>query len=175
MDGEKFYLYRYFGAPKNDAPRFKIRSFRSSFLNPFFSFVCKASKTEEYNDFYTELRWLVASRFRLKIYYVKHKNVLVHSSFCTPKSFKFPFMKSNDYHIGPCFTDSRYRGKGIYPKVLNHIVSELKRDPDCGNIYMIIEENNISSREGVKKAGFVEVASLYRKGRLKKYYVEEWL
>ena len=175
MDGEKFYLYKYSGTPKEVGSRLRIKSYRNSLWNPLFSSVCKATKTKEYNDFYTDLRWTVASRFKLRVYYIKYKNVLVHSSFCTPKSFKFPFMKNNDYHIGPCFTDANYRGKGIYPSVLNYIVSDLRKNTECGNIYMIIEENNTSSREGVKKAGFVEVASLYRKGRLKKYYVKEWL
>ena len=33
----------------------------------------------------------------------------------------------------------------------------------------------LASREGVKKSGFIEAAELYRKGRLKKYYVRQWL
>ena len=175
MDGDTFYLYKFSGSVKKEDKSNSIWVFRNSLKKPLFSSVCKAPKTEEYNDLYTELRWVIASKLRLRIYYIKRGDVLVHSSFCTPKSFKFPFMKENDYHIGPCFTDSRYRGKGIYSLVLKRIVYDLKRKPDCGNIYMIIEENNISSREGVKKAGFKEAAILYRKGRLKKYYVKEWL
>ena len=67
------------------------------------------------------------------------------------------------------------RDEGNYRKISRQWAGPGRKNTECGNIYMIIEENNTSSREGVKKAGFVEVASLYRKGRLKKYYVEEWL
>lgn len=175
MDGEVFYLYRHEGQIEKSDTDNNLHCFHSRMFTPFFSYICKDRKTKDYNDFYTELRWRVASFGRLIIYYVEQNGCLAHTSFCTPQSFKFPFMKKNDYHIGPCFTDEQFRGRALYAKVLKHIVSDIRKDPSAGEIYMIIDRDNHASREGVKKAGFQEVAILSRKGRLKKYYVEKWL
>ena len=175
MDGDRFFLYRFDGTTENHDENDEVKEFKFSIKAPAFCRVCKAKKTKEYNDFYTEIRWMLISKLKLRIYYIETDGVLVHSSFCTPKTFKFPFMNKNDIHIGPCFTDPMYRGRSIYPAVLRHIARLQKQLPECGNLYMIIEENNRASREGVKKAGFTEVAELYRKGRLKKYYVKEQL
>lgn len=175
MDGEVFYLYRHEGQVEESNIDSDIRSFNSRLIAPFFSSVCKDKKAKDYNDFYTELRWRVVSFGRLVIYYIERNGHLAHTSFCTPKSFKFPFMKKNDYHIGPCFTDEQFRGQALYAKVLKGIVGDIRKNPSAGEIYMIIDRDNHSSREGVKKAGFREAAILSRKGRLKKYYVEQWL
>lgn len=175
MDGEVFYLYRHDKKIEESDVDSNVHRFDSHTFSPFFSIVCKSKKAKDYNDFYTELRWRVASFGRLVIYYIEQDGRLAHTSFCTPKSFKFPFMKENDYHIGPCFTDEQCRGQALYAKVLTHIVSTIRRDPSAGEIYMIIDRDNYPSREGVKKAGFQETAILSRKGRLKKYYVEKWL
>ena len=172
MKGTVFYLYRY-------NPEFDVKSglkpkvYHSRFLGAPFSKITHGKTTKEYNDFFTELRWRVASKNHLDIYYLCKGTTIVHSSFCTPKSFKFPFMKENDYHIGPCFTDRRYRGKAIYPRVLKYIADEINDGEN--KIYMIISEDNISSRNGVKKAGFEEVALLKRTKFLRRYYVKEWL
>ena len=175
MEGDKFFLYRFDGDTNVNDENAEVKEFTFSIKTPVFGHVCKAKKTREYNDFYTELRWTLISAFKLRVYYIEKDGVLVHSSFCTPRTFKFPFMKKNDFHIGPCFTDPSFRGRSIYPTVLRHIARLQKQKPKCGDLYMIIEENNTSSREGVKKAGFAEVAELYRKGRLRKYYVKKWL
>ena len=65
---------------------------------------------------------------------------------------KFAFLKQNDYEIGPCRTDIDYRGKGIYPYVLKYIVNYFGSEDS--NFYMIVNENNASSRRGCEKAGF---------------------
>ncbi len=175
MDGDVFFLYKYTGSTDDVGRDDEVKVFHSTIAKPFFNSVSKAQKTKEYNDLYTELRWMAASLFRLNIYYIENEGRIVHTSFCTPRSFKFPFMKKGDHHIGPCFTDAVDRGKGIYGKVLKRIALDLKKDPHSGDIYMIIEENNTASRNGVQKAGFSEVAKLHRKGRLKRYYVKEWI
>ena len=175
MKGDRFILYKY-SSDTDNSPDYDgdIKEFHSTLSKPLLKCVCDGEKTKEYNDLYTEIRWMVASHLNLRIFYIEQDHQIVHTSFCTPKSFKFPFMKKKDYHIGPCFTNESFRGQGIYPMVLHHIGTELKQNPKCGDIYMIIEENNAASRNGVVKAGFVETAELYRKGRLKKYYVRKW-
>ncbi len=55
---------------------------------------------------------------KAKIYYIRQGENLVHTSYVVPKCYKFSFLNTNDYEIGPCFTYPEYRGKGVYPFVL---------------------------------------------------------
>lgn len=56
-----------------------------------------------------------------------------------PACAKFPFMDGNDLEIGPCYTYSAFRGKGIYLKVLSEIC---RRGNDTLSFYMIVDEIN---------------------------------
>ena len=59
---------------------------------------------------------------RSQIYYcTNNTGKVIHTSYVIPKCIKFPFLSNNDYEIGPCMTIPEYRGKGIYPQVLNYI------------------------------------------------------
>jgi hypothetical protein len=88
----------------------------------------------------------------VKIYYIEDKkgNIL-HSSYVIPHNFKYPFLKVDEFAIGPCNTEKNYRGMGLYPYMLKFIIL----NNDKNDFYMFIRENNISSINGVKKAGFV--------------------
>lgn len=96
------------------------------------------------------LYWYVISKGKYKIYYVSNQDKVTHFSYCLPKSYKFSFMKEKDLHIGPCVTDSAYRGRGLFPMVLTKIVTENKP----ADFYMIIDQDNIASQKGVAKVGF---------------------
>lgn len=95
------------------------------------------------------LRWVLVSKGRGTIFYVLHRGEVIHSSFLIPACLKFPFMKSDDWEIGPCFTAPAWRGLGIYPTVLKRIISR-----GGGRYYMIVSPANASSIRGVEKAGF---------------------
>ena len=77
---------------------------------------------------------------------------VVHTSYVIPKCIKFPFLMNDDYEIGPCMTIHEYRGRGIYPQVLNYITYS------CGGgdtkFYMLVNPTNKSSIKGIKKANF---------------------
>lgn len=93
----------------------------------------------------------ILTKGKVKIYNaINKKGKIVHSSYVIPKNIKYSFLKKNDVVIGPCFTNPEYRGKGIYPFVLN----EIKKDMNDKNIYMFIKRENIASIHGVEKAGF---------------------
>lgn len=90
---------------------------------------------------------------------------IVCTAYVVPKNIKFPFIPNNGYHIGPCYTKPEYRGKGLYPLLLQHIMEE---NPDR-EYYMIIKDTNIPSIKGVQKVGFQKFA----KGQ--KNLLQQWV
>ncbi len=109
--------------------------------------------------------YLIA-RGRFWIYYVTdgESGQLIHSSYVTGKSFKFPFMSSGDIHIGPCHTAPSHRGRGIYRNVLRVIC----RDTQTG-AYMMVHEENAPSIKGIEAAGFRHIGTVERAGIFKVY------
>lgn len=122
--------------------------------NPFLLF----AKEEKFSvkEFLIRLRWCFFSFGKAIVYYCYSEefNSVIHTSYVIPKCCKFPFMQRGDFQIGPCMTDSKARGRGIYPKVLNFIVNDLNFEKR--EFYMIVNDNNPASVKGIKKAGFVE-------------------
>ena len=94
----------------------------------------------------------ILTRFRTKIYFaISDTNEVVHFSVVIPRNFKYPFLKKNEFCIGPCNTVENARGLGIYPYVLQKILS----DNQGAVYYMLIKKDNNASIRGVKKAGFM--------------------
>ena len=105
---------------------------------------------------------------KVKIYYVENDmGKIIHSSYLIRKNFKYPFLQKQDAVIGPCNTESSYRGKGIYPFVINYIAND---NPEL-NLYMFIREEKVPSINGVRKAGY-ELCSEYISSTriLKRFY-----
>jgi ribosomal protein S18 acetylase RimI-like enzyme len=75
-------------------------------------------------------------------------------------------LENDDVYIHYCETHPNYRGKGIYPSVLSYICKAYKANKQ---IYIVVNENNKSSINGVLKVGFtlakkvVTTSFLYRK------------
>jgi len=102
--------------------------------------------------------WLITFG-HIKIFYVRNQaGALMHTSCVTSKCYKFPFMTKTDYQIGPCVTYPDFRGKGIYPIVLKHIVSTMSNGKS--SFYMLVEEKNAASIKGIEKAGFGKSANI---------------
>lgn len=150
---------------------YEIQCFRPSLRHPFLSIWNKSGHEENYHNLWVELRWAVVSLMRYRIYYVTDGNVIIHTSYCSPKCFKFPFMKQTDFFIGPCHTEKQHFGQNIYPIVLRYICSELKKNDN--NIYGIVNESNLSSRHGILKAGFRVIGPLQKTVVLKRYILEK--
>ena len=88
---------------------------------------------------------------KTKVYLVTDKNgKVIHTSYTICRNFKYRFMEKNEILIGPCSTEIEYRGKGIYPYVLNYIINNTNNV----NYYLIIKPDNNSSIKGAEKAGF---------------------
>lgn len=56
-------------------------------------------------------------------YVVNDSGELIHTSRLAHKCFRFSFLGKNDCEIGSCWTREDMRGRGIYPAVLQYIVS----------------------------------------------------
>lgn len=137
-----------------------IRAIR---LRPFSFF----AKEENFSCkvFLLRLYFAVITLFQTKLYYAVEKGKVIHTSYVVPKCFKFPFLEKNDFEIGPCFTSPEHRGKGIYPKVLRHV---LKTGSSKTCFYMLVHSTNESSIKGVEKAGFSR-CGLCERGRFNIY------
>ncbi len=94
----------------------------------------------------------ILTRNKTKIYFALDKEQkIVHTSYTICKNFKYPFINKDEIVIGPCNTEESARGKGIYPFVLNYIVS----NTNYKSYYLIIRPENKASIHGAEKAGFV--------------------
>lgn len=87
---------------------------------------------------------------------------VIHTSYVVPSCFKFPFLGKEDVEIGPSQTDVKYRGKGIFPAVLQSMNKERS--------YTFIRQDNYSSCRGVAKAGFSQLP-----GEVKKESFGRWV
>lgn len=132
--------------------------------------VCRISiNTSEKLNFQKKLiriYFYIITKGDFEIYFVENNREIVHTSYVLGNCFKFRFMKKGDIEIGPCYTNKEHRGKGIYPEVLRKICSE--RNNQNTNIYIFVEENNISSIRGIEKSGF-EFVGILKKGKLGTY------
>ena len=97
-------------------------------------------------------------------------NQLMHTSYVVPRCWKFPYLHENEYEIGPCHTFSQFRGRGIYPRILRHIVSTVGTEET--KFYMVVNSNNESSIRGIEKAGFSRIGIMEVRGITKRYYIK---
>lgn len=107
--------------------------------------------------------WWIVTKGKYHIWCAFDDKRVVHTSYVVPKCSKFSFLSNDSYEIGPCNTNTDYRGKGIYPAVLATIVARV------GTAYMIIDDNNISSIRGGLKVGFVLQPGEVKRDKLKRY------
>ena len=104
---------------------------------------------------------------KAKIYYLTDEHgEVIYTSYIIPACFKFPFMKSGDLEIGPCYTSPQFRGQGIYTKVLKSIVGLGGKNT---LYYMIVDENNIASVKGIERAGFSKCGEVMKSKFFKRY------
>ena len=93
---------------------------------------------------------------------IQENDVLVHRSRIFMKSnllANFGF-KGRLLTIGDCMTDDRYRGKGVYPSVLNYLGGRYAKERQ---VYVLVAPDNLASVRGIQKAGFTFKARLKAK------------
>lgn len=111
--------------------------------------------------------WYLFTFGRYFILYIKDGDRIIHYSHCFTKFYKFPFMTRKDLEIGPCWTDSQYRGQSLYPFAISHIYEQFRGK--YKNFYIFTSQDNIASQRGIEKAGFVKIMNLRKSGILGKY------
>ena len=109
------------------------------------------------------LFWYIFSLGRYRVFYIidDKTKAIAHYSILIPKIFKYSFMKKDDWQIVNVFTFSVYRRQKLYQFALAKILSELKGS----NIWIGTRNDNISSINGIEKAGFKKAANV-RKTRV---------
>ena len=96
------------------------------------------------------LLWLIATFGNFNIIYLLDNQLVVHYSYITSKTFRFPFMSNNDIQIGPCYTHHKYRSKGIFTEILKIIISCNSKN----NVWIYANLKNIASHKAFEKSGF---------------------
>ena len=169
MRNPMYELYKYLPKSK-DLPNVKSKEFYGYKFGIFEPSIFRMLlKSSDFNQYLKNIYWLILTRSNYKIYYAYNNDLIIHTSYCTFKSFKFPFINKEDVMIGPCNTNIKYGGQGIYPYVLSLIVSDYHKKK--GNLYMIINENNILSKKGAAKVGFKRINRLHKNNFFKTYKI----
>lgn len=116
------------------------------------------------------LFWFLMTFGKYKIIYLKKDDEIMHYTHILPKFFKLPFLDLSDLEIGPSWTKESYRGKGIFPAVINHTVQCFKEKGR--NFYIFAHIDNIPSQKAIRNAGFHMWAKGYKTDFLGIYKVE---
>ncbi len=89
-----------------------------------------------------------------KKFYIKIEGNIIHQSFLFKKLFLLRLINKSGPAIGECNTNREFKGKSIYPFVINHIAREEILENNKKEVFIIVNRDNISSIRGIEKAGF---------------------
>lgn len=74
----------------------------------------------------------------------------------------FVRLEETDATILSCFVFPTFRGKGIYPTMLEEMVNMLMRQDQICKVYVDCKSWNTASSRGIQKAGFVSIGKAIR-------------
>ncbi len=83
---------------------------------------------------------------------IHRSRIFFRSNLLNNFNFSGPYLT-----IGDCLTDDRYRGKGIYPKVIGYLGKRFSEDYQ---VFILVSPDNSASIRGIEKAGFRYLARL---------------
>ncbi len=86
-------------------------------------------------------------------FYMDDSDKFVHNSFVYETRRILSLLGKKGPVIGDCVTSSDYRGKSIYPFVINKIAKD-KLEAGAEEVFIIVTPDNTSSIRGIEKAGF---------------------
>ncbi len=159
------YLYRKLKCEKKDKASENLNV--EIFTPKVFSGLTLKGEEKNIKSIIVRFLFQLTTHGKAKIFYIKDNDKLVHTSYVIPKCYKFSFLTSKDYMIGPCFTYPEYRGKGIYPAMINYICNFVGTDGTV--FYMSVDETNAASIRGIEKAGLERYGSVDVTGITKRY------
>ena len=102
-------------------------------------------------------------------YFMHDQEKFVHSSDVFPKLNILKLLGKSGPAIGDCVTSPAYRGKSIYPLVINRVAAKLL-DDGFKEVFILVNSDNISSIRGIEKAGFKLFATIKAKRFLLFYF-----
>lgn len=105
-----------------------------------------------------------------KCYFIVDNGKTIHNSYLFFKVHLLKLIKKRGPVIGDCYTNSDYRGKSIYPFVINSIANEILNENNFSEVFIIVNSNNESSIKGIEKAEFVLYSKILTKRFLFFYY-----
>ncbi|UPT71346.1 MAG: hypothetical protein M0D53_02810 [Flavobacterium sp. JAD_PAG50586_2] len=100
-------------------------------------------------------------------FFIVDNGRIIHQSFLFKKLFLLRIINKKGPAIGECATISEYKGKSIYPFVINYIAHEELLNNRHEEVFIIVNSNNVSSIKGIEKAGF----KLHTKIKAKRFLV----
>ena len=100
-------------------------------------------------------------------FFIADNHKVIHQSFLFQKLFLLNIINKKGPAIGECSTIPEYKGKSIYPFVINYIARQELTSSSSKEVFIIVNSNNISSIKGIEKAGF----TLHTKIKAKRFLV----
>jgi len=91
---------------------------------------------------------------RKKNYFIQIKDKIIHRSSLFKSIFLLQLIQKKGPVIGECYTKEEFKGKSIYPFVINYIARESILKNNQKEVFIIVNSDNISSIRGIEKAGF---------------------
>ena len=91
-----------------------------------------------------------------KVYLILSNNKCINYCVILPFHFKFPFMGSNDFQIGPVWTHPNYKGKGLAKFSVRRII-ELYSKEKPASFWYITRAENLASIRLAESLGFEKV------------------
>ncbi len=67
-------------------------------------------------------------------------------------------------YIHYCFVNQKYRGKAVYPSMLTYLLQYGFHQKQVKRIYICTDQHNLSSQNGISKAGFKKWSHCYEIG-----------
>ena len=86
-------------------------------------------------------------------YFIRIEDNVVHESFAYRKLFIQKLIRTKGPTIGDCKTIDAFKGKSIYPYVINYIANQ-ELEKGAKEVFINVSPSNISSIKGIEKAGF---------------------
>jgi RimJ/RimL family protein N-acetyltransferase len=115
--------------------------------------------------------WFIMTAGKYKIIYLKKEDDIIHYTHILTKFFKLPFLGLNDLEIGPSWTKRSYRGKGIFPGVINYVIQCFGKQGR--DFYIFSHIDNQASQKAIKKSGFHLWAKGYKTDFLGIYKIKK--
>lgn len=103
-------------------------------------------------------------------FFIKNGDRTIHKSYLFQRLFLLRLINKKGPAIGDCSTISEYKGKSIYPFVINYIAKEELSKNGKKEVFIIVNTDNKSSIRGIEKAGFKLYSRIKAKRFLLFYY-----